>query len=735
MVSATDSGVQTSSSYTATGPTVWRATAAHRCPICGGNHACSRTADGLYRCRRQRGDVLGWRYVGETHSGTWGLYRPDGDAGDYGGAADRHAAHVRIVPPAESQVESARRDQQESAARPRRGRQDEIHDWNALAQQFQDNADARRRDWTLGTGLEAMAGYLGVTEYALRSLGAGVVPGGVIYKVNALRCSREPPDALAIPERDETGNVVGISTRDPASGDKGFLKGGHRGLVYHPDDVSADDVKLVVEGASDVFAGRAMRLNVFGRASNMTGSGLLARLFKGLPGDVPVIVLIENDQKEDGTWPGRDGALRTATALATALGRPVWVAPVPDGTKDLRRWFNSYHPDLYDEGRLEELGGWFVERVMQAAELVPAVGGAAPAPADQPAGDEAGDELGEPHEPYYCMHPRSVILEKDDKPGRHQICWVRCKCWRCLGCAALHRHKWLEHGGAKFRAAASGAQALAQAGASAEAAAELAREAVKRVVEAHGLSCAEMDELVQAAKLAEEEADWAAEARDRLAEALESPHTDREGLALLAAANRSIWLWQGPRNARGRLTRRIRRAAGSYLAVKIINDRLVVFTTAKLPGALEFPPDRVEAAVARLKATLEEVDTSARQPVRASDDWKLPKEEKEEHRWTRVGQVYMSPKSARRVVTCEFGLKIDRERGPAGNVLYRLYFKVPAGWPRYLELLDALATRPLSELCEEQGGASANNSDASPPNPANRRPRDPALEFALDLSG
>src|SRR5262249_45841791 len=57
-----------------------------------------------------------------------------------------------------------------------------------------------------------------------------------------------------------------------------------------------------------------------------------------------ILILGENDVREDGTWPGRDGAKAVATALARALGDRVrWVLP-PEGSKDIRDYLNREGP-------------------------------------------------------------------------------------------------------------------------------------------------------------------------------------------------------------------------------------------------------------------------------------------------------------------------------------------------------------------------------------------------------
>src|SRR5262245_10270066 len=49
------------------------------CSICGKDHSCSQTEDGLIFCRRTRDDLLGFRFLGETKCGTCGMYRDADD--------------------------------------------------------------------------------------------------------------------------------------------------------------------------------------------------------------------------------------------------------------------------------------------------------------------------------------------------------------------------------------------------------------------------------------------------------------------------------------------------------------------------------------------------------------------------------------------------------------------------------------------------------------------------------
>ncbi|MEM9374133.1 MAG: DUF3987 domain-containing protein, partial [Planctomycetota bacterium] len=160
--------------------------------------------------------------------------------------------------------------------------------------------------------------------------------------------TNESGGAWCLPERDAAGRVIGVQYRSP-DGQKGFAKGTHRGLTI-PEDFAAhaelcgDDPVLIVEGASDVVAARAMGFAAVGRPSNTGGVGLLATFLEGRN----VLVMGERDQKPDGSWPGRDGAERVANGLAGAWGVPVPVIFPPEGVKDLRELMAVHHGDGSD---------------------------------------------------------------------------------------------------------------------------------------------------------------------------------------------------------------------------------------------------------------------------------------------------------------------------------------------------------------------------------------------------
>lgn len=156
-----------------------------------------------------------------------------------------------------------------------------------------------------------------------------------------LQVGWNPFDAFwSFPERNGDGEIIGISARY-TSGKKKRLAGSRAGLTYAEHWDTGDGSILLVEGGSDTAALITLGLTVVGRPSNNGGVELLIDLLEHVPHDRDIIVIGERDEKEDGKWPGKDGAIRTATRLAEELERPVaWSLP-PDDAKDSRAWLQT----------------------------------------------------------------------------------------------------------------------------------------------------------------------------------------------------------------------------------------------------------------------------------------------------------------------------------------------------------------------------------------------------------
>ena len=149
--------------------------------------------------------------------------------------------------------------------------------------------------------------------------------------------------AWTFPEKDGTGRIVGI-VRRYRDGSKRSMPGSQRGLTIPANWSERGTPLLIVEGQSDTLALSLCAVSCVGRPSNSGGVEMLGQLLSGFPSDRPIIVMGENDQKSDGLWPGKDGAVRVASALAERLGRRIsWALPL-DGAKDARSWILSRNP-------------------------------------------------------------------------------------------------------------------------------------------------------------------------------------------------------------------------------------------------------------------------------------------------------------------------------------------------------------------------------------------------------
>ena len=147
-----------------------------------------------------------------------------------------------------------------------------------------------------------------------------------------------------------SARIIGIGGRRQGCGEKGFRKGGRRGLILtaaHAADqqkLRADIIArgrvLLAEGASDSMAAHVMGEVVIGRPSVSGGISELVTLLNNLnlSESVEIFMLGENDQDADGHWPGRDQASEAATKLASALAHHCAVRAImpPVGIKDLR---------------------------------------------------------------------------------------------------------------------------------------------------------------------------------------------------------------------------------------------------------------------------------------------------------------------------------------------------------------------------------------------------------------
>ncbi len=196
-----------------------------------------------------------------------------------------------------------------------------VIDWTTLAQtMFESPTAAEERHY--------LAKTLGVGEAALVELGVG--RGWDEYR--GLPYS-------SWPERDAKGNVVGIVRRYRDGAKKTMRHSSHGIYFAAPLMRMRCGPVFCVEGGSDTAALLTLGVNVVGRPSNMGGVDQLVAMARSVSRYTRWIVVGERDEKPDGMWPGKQGAVTTAERMSDQLHRRVrWVLPP---AKDVRAWLNE----------------------------------------------------------------------------------------------------------------------------------------------------------------------------------------------------------------------------------------------------------------------------------------------------------------------------------------------------------------------------------------------------------
>ena len=199
-------------------------------------------------------------------------------------------------------------------------------------------ADAPRLNWTGEAKKFASALTPGRADELCRAIG---LPRLALDSLPLIGYDAEKK-CWTFPERDHSGRIIGIVQRF-RNGRKISMSGSRRGLTIPARWRERDTPIVIVEGASDTLALSLCGISCVGRPSNTGGSEFLAALLAGF--DREIVVLGENDRKESGLWPGRDGAIHVATRLVSMLRRRVaWALP-PPGIKDARDWVLSRNLD------------------------------------------------------------------------------------------------------------------------------------------------------------------------------------------------------------------------------------------------------------------------------------------------------------------------------------------------------------------------------------------------------
>jgi hypothetical protein len=270
------------------------------CPLCEGNDGCSIGDDGLLLCRRREGPQAGFVFLGKSKGDSqYAMFRRESEL-----LKDNHQNHTKA-----------------------NGDKHKV-DWEAKAKAF-----ARNLTPELANELaESLALPVGALE-ELPLLGfANVGP----HKDGD---GRGLGSCYTFPECDAAGKVIGLNCRYQDCSKKAW-PGGRRGLTVPGGWREKPGPIFLPEGPSCTLALNALGVAAVGRPSNTGGVELLAEMLKDVSPERPIIVVGEHDAKTDGSgsWPGRDGATKTADELAAKLGRVASWAMPPDGAKDSRAW-------------------------------------------------------------------------------------------------------------------------------------------------------------------------------------------------------------------------------------------------------------------------------------------------------------------------------------------------------------------------------------------------------------
>jgi hypothetical protein len=326
-------------------------TRARPCPVCGRDHKCAIGADGSVQCGRVQGGLR----KGDRHNGHvfLGLCEGDPQFGVFRAEDD---------PVLQERKKERRRDSQQRRRADRDGAPQGVTNGSCPDSGMEAKARALAAKLT-AEHAEELARELGLPESALWLLpGIGYSPTGFHKEHNGKPC-------WTFPEVISAGKVTGLVCRYP-DGSKLSMPGSVRGVYVPVGWLEREGPVFIPEGASDTLTLTALGLSALGRPNNRAGVDQLRELLREVPADRPIIVVGEYDAKPDGTWPGRDGMIDTATALASALGRPVGWALPPDRAKDIRKWALDQRPDPAVADEWSEPGDRLLAALVGAMKIV-----------------------------------------------------------------------------------------------------------------------------------------------------------------------------------------------------------------------------------------------------------------------------------------------------------------------------------------------------------------------------
>ncbi len=256
-----------------------RVTRDRPCPICGRSDWCLVAADGSAAiCPRVKE----------------GAFKKCGDAGYLHILTDRHNGHDR-------RRGGAKRRHAVTIAQ---GLDDRAQDFGQLSAQYQSRLINER--------LHALACSLGSSAGSLQRLGLGW-----------------DGRAYTFPMSNDFGKVIGIRRRFP-NGRKASVAGSKTGL-FIPVELTGRGLLLLCEGPTDTAAALDLGLDAVGRPNC---NSIVKMTVGATKHRTEIVVVADNDPA------GRTGAKKLAGTLALHCPCVKIIVP-PDGTKDLRQWFNA----------------------------------------------------------------------------------------------------------------------------------------------------------------------------------------------------------------------------------------------------------------------------------------------------------------------------------------------------------------------------------------------------------
>jgi hypothetical protein len=292
-----------------------RATRSRPCPVCEKTR-CQVAPNGH--------EVVCIRTV--THAGAW---THEGEAKDHRHHFTEARHRASIIEDATRELEATKRTYGYRISAPAVA---------APAPRRQAPARANLKDWgeqstkfraAVTNQLDLLADELGLPSSCLVAVGGG------------WRASHQQ---ITWPHRNDTGKVIGLATRLLGTGEKGSVKGSRAGLFYQ-DGWDVGGPVMLVEGPTDTAAMILLGLTAIGRPSNTGGVEYLACMLRDVPPNRSIVVIGEEDEHVSKAgveiFPGRTGAVSTASRLANVMNRPILIAFPPKDFKDVREFAAS----------------------------------------------------------------------------------------------------------------------------------------------------------------------------------------------------------------------------------------------------------------------------------------------------------------------------------------------------------------------------------------------------------